>query len=333
MLNFTDAVILAPMVRVTNLPFRLTCYDYGADICYTEELIDYALLKSTRTQVGDMTLMTDPNDKIVFATIPREKDKLILQIGSNDGSRASRAIEPIADVISEVGLNLGCPVKKNRVCGIGHALSETPERAADVISTLKRNLNIPISAKIRIQNTREETNILIENLLHAGITSLTVHGRTKDMKGTDKANWEEIAFALEIAKKWGVPTIANGGVETFQDVDKIKQVTKCDGVMIGRAALENPSVFSSLGLSPPLEVTNKLLSYSINTRHVAYPPKYNVVHFNHGDNLMVEKIQKVKSFSEICRLFDVDYLDEVDLGKRSVGGNGEIDDKKINKSD
>ncbi|KAL0249171.1 hypothetical protein GEMRC1_004404 [Eukaryota sp. GEM-RC1] len=309
--NYSNAQILAPMVRVTNLPFRLLAYEYGADFCYCEELIDYGLLKCSRIDIGDLVQLAEPSGKVIFSTRPSvEKDRMIFQVGSNDGSRAAKALLPIADVLSEVGLNLGCPAPPNIKGNMGAALGEKPEQAADVIRTLNRGLNLPVSAKIRIQPTRQQTQVLVDNLIKAGICALSVHGRTRDMKGSQPALWDEIQFALDIAKRAGIPAIANGSVTSQDDVTRIKEATDCDGVMIGRAAQLNPSIFRRSGvIDDQLEVTKKYLQYVKESRMGSKPQymKYCVQHFLGQDRQIMEKINPLKTLSEVCAIVGVSY--------------------------
>ncbi|KAL0208566.1 hypothetical protein P9112_011153 [Eukaryota sp. TZLM1-RC] len=307
-LNYNDAQILAPMVRVTTLPFRLTCYDYECDIGYSEELIDHGLLKCQRVDIDDYTIYKQPNGKPVFTTVRSEKDKLVVQIGSKDGARAAKGLLPIADTFSEVNLNLGCPAPPNIKSGIGCALASKPEAAADVIKTLNRALNMPVSAKIRIQGTRQETQTLVDNLIKAGVCCLTVHGRTQEQKGRDKADWEEIGFALEIAQRAGIPTVANGSIASQEDVVKVKEVTKAEGVMIGRAAMMNCSVFRREGLVDEVDVTKRFLQHAEDSKNKeatrSASHKYILTHLMSTHKKVIQRVQAAKTFDEISSVLN-----------------------------
>ena len=115
----------------------------------------------------------------------------------------------------------------------------------DIVSTLHKGLRIPITVKIRILPTLEETLKLVETLVSAGAQLLTVHGRTKEMNKTKVGvtNWDWIA---KIREQIGgrIPLFANGSIASYEDVQRCLSVTGADGVMTSEAILESPALFS-----------------------------------------------------------------------------------------
>lgn len=95
--RYRDKLILAPMVRIGTLPSRMLALDYGADLVYTEEIIDFRLLRSKRI-INDALGTIDFIDSecvVVFRTCEREKDKVILQLGTADAERALAAAKVV----------------------------------------------------------------------------------------------------------------------------------------------------------------------------------------------------------------------------------------------
>ena len=110
---------------------------------------------------------------------------------------------------------------------------------------LSQHLDVPVTAKIRLgwdddtQNHPLVARIIEEN----GGALIAVHARTKTQGYTGQANWDAIA---EVKSAVSIPVLGNGDVHCVADIDRLKAHTKCDGVMIGRAAIGNPWIFSRL---------------------------------------------------------------------------------------
>ena len=144
-----------------------------------------------------------------------------------------------------IDVNLGCCAKSVSARGAGAGLLRDPRKIAVIINKLSNELDIPVTAKIRLgwdensQNYIQVAKIIEEN----GGQLIAVHGRTRAQAYDGEANWDAIA---EIKNAVTIPVIANGDVITVADIDKIKKHTSCDGVMIGRAAVSNPWIFSRL---------------------------------------------------------------------------------------
>jgi tRNA-dihydrouridine synthase 2 len=122
--------ILAPMVRVNTLPFRLLATEHGADIVYSEELVDRSVMRCRRV-VNDTTGAIefrhhDDQRKLIFSTVPEER--VVFQIGSACAADALRAAQVVARDVRAVDLNMGCPVKFSTAGGMGSALLTEPEK-------------------------------------------------------------------------------------------------------------------------------------------------------------------------------------------------------------
>jgi tRNA-dihydrouridine synthase 4 len=155
--------------------------------------------------------------------------------------------------VDAVDLNCGCPQKWAVAEGIGASLlkDEAADRTWSRLSSIlsagleaaSRHQALPVSVKIRIMSTAEETVELVRRVEALGAAWITVHGRTKNQRPSDKPDYDLIKLAKESV---GIPVIANGDVFTLEDAERIQAHTGVNGVMAARGLLENPGLFSGL---------------------------------------------------------------------------------------
>ncbi|KAL5106941.1 tRNA-dihydrouridine 20 synthase NAD P like [Taenia crassiceps] len=258
-MNFDGATVLAPMVHVSTHPMRLLALRYGATYVYTEEIIDYKLLRTTRFEnkrLGTIDYVCD-DGLIVFRTSPEEKGKVVLQLGTADATRALMAAQKVQDDVAAIDVNMGCPKRYSVKGGMGAALLRTPEKIKAILTELVRSLRVPVTCKIRILNTIEETLSLVRLIESTGVAAIAVHGRTREERPQD-ANHDDVIRAIAQAVK--TPVLANGGskdtIRLYEDIEFFRQATGAAGVMIARAAMWNPAIFAppSLDALPPSDV-------------------------------------------------------------------------------
>jgi nifR3 family TIM-barrel protein len=225
-------VFLAPLAGYTNYPFRRLCKGYGAGLCYTE-MVSAKGLKYGNENTQEL-LYTDENEGLTAA-----------QIFGNDPEIMRLACEhealkpfPIVDI------NMGCPVPKIYKNGEGSALLENPVLAEKIVKECVKSGKI-ITVKMRIGITEDKliTTEFAKRMEGAGASLITVHGRTKDKVYAGEVPYEEIAAAKKAVK---IPVIANGGVFSNADAERLLGETGADGIMVARAALFNPQVFCEL---------------------------------------------------------------------------------------
>lgn len=259
-------VIVAPMVRVCTLPFRLLTIDYGTDLVYTEETVDYKILRSVKryNEVLGTTDFIDKSDGTVFfRTCEKERNKVIFQIGTNDAQRALKVGKIVEPYVAGVDVNMGCPKEFSLKGGMGAALLSQPEKVKSILTTLVQGLSIPVTCKIRILNSLPETLQLCKMIEQCGVAALCVHGRTRQERPRHPNHNDVIR---EIAKALTIPVIANGGsreISSHQDIEKFRQDTGASSVMIARAAMWNCSILRPDGYLPLDTVIEKYLRYCI----------------------------------------------------------------------
>ncbi|CAH9066838.1 unnamed protein product [Cuscuta europaea] len=224
-MEYRNKMVLAPMVRVGTLPFRLLAAEYGADITYGEEIIDHKLLKCER-RVNDLLGTVDFVEKgtgsVVFRTCSEEKNRVVFQMGTSDAVRALSAAQMVSKDVAAVDINMGCPKSFSISGGMGAALLTKPELIHDILTTLRRNLDTPVTCKIRLLKCSQDTVQLARQIEKTGISALAVHGRKVPDRPRDLAKWSEIS---DIVSALSIPVIANGDVFEYDDFQRIKDAT------------------------------------------------------------------------------------------------------------
>ncbi|XP_053625320.1 tRNA-dihydrouridine(20) synthase [NAD(P)+]-like isoform X2 [Plodia interpunctella] len=211
---------------------------------------------------------------IVFRTCAEEKNKVVLQLGTCDAVRALKVGKLVENDVAAIDINMGCPKEFSVKGGMGVALMAQPDKACNILKTLVNNLSIPITCKIRIFDTAEDTLKLVNVLVSSGISAIAIHGRTQEERPQHAVHPDIILY---VAERISVPVIANGGskeIEKFSDINKFKTVTGCSSVMIARAAEWNCSIFRKEGLLPMDDVIREYLKLSVDYDNSPSNTKY-----------------------------------------------------------
>ncbi|KAL8916110.1 MAG: hypothetical protein Q9208_008706 [Pyrenodesmia sp. 3 TL-2023] len=176
---------------------------------------------------------------------PSHDRPLIVQFCANDPDDLLEAAQHVAPYCDAVDLNLGCPQGIARKGHYGSFLQESPNLIHSLVSKLAKDLDIPITAKMRILNTKEETLQYAKLLLDAGASWIAVHGRRREQKGhqTGLADWTMIRYLRDMLPKETV-IFANGNVLGHQELERCLQVTGADGVMSAEGNLCDPGIFA-----------------------------------------------------------------------------------------
>ncbi|RPD64574.1 FMN-linked oxidoreductase [Lentinus tigrinus ALCF2SS1-7] len=257
--DYKHGLMLAPMVRSGALPTRLYALKHGAKLVWGPETIDKAILHTTRG-VDPVTGVVSYHgkSKAIFTTHPIEKPFLIYQIGSADPELAVQAAKMVQQDVSGFDLNCGCPKPFSTHGGMGAALLTNPDLLCSILTALREAMppEITVSAKIRLLPSQEDTLKLVERIVNTGISALTVHCRTRNMRMKEKAVIERLREIVEFVERMGkgVAVIENGDCLGYEDSKRVREVTGAHSVMIATAAEANPTCFSPTPLKD-LELT------------------------------------------------------------------------------
>ena len=229
-------VFLAPLAGYTNYPFRSMCTRLGAGLTFTEMVSCKGLLYRSE-ETKKLLLHGDESPKAaqIFGSDPA----LMREVCESED------LAPF-DLID---INMGCPMPKVVRNGDGSALMENLPLAEKVISACARS-GKRISVKFRI-GVDEDHRIAAEfaRLCEgAGACMIAVHGRTRDKVYAGAPDYAQIAEAKNAVN---IPVIANGGIWSRPDMEKMLARTGADGVMIARAALYRPLIFCDLAGAAP----------------------------------------------------------------------------------
>ncbi|AGF57188.1 nifR3 family TIM-barrel protein [Clostridium saccharoperbutylacetonicum] len=225
-------VLMAPLAGYTCYPFRMLCYDLGAGLCYTE-MVNCNALK----------YKDEAMQKLLFTTSD-EKIKAAQLVGSDPRIMEKMARSEYLSEFDIIDINMGCPVPNVFKSGQGSALLGDLKRASSIIKGCKKSGKV-ITVKTRI-GIKEDVMIAGEFAKmceDAGADMVTIHGRSRNMMYYGTPYFNQIEQAKSVVK---IPVIANGGIFSIEEAEKMMNVTGADGIMVARYALENPFIFSEL---------------------------------------------------------------------------------------
>ncbi|RUP48117.1 hypothetical protein BC936DRAFT_144944 [Jimgerdemannia flammicorona] len=185
--------------------------------------------------------------------------------------------------------------------------------AIQILTNLVQNCGKPVTCKIRILETKDKTLELVKMIESTGVRALAVHCRTKDMRSSERAQWEILSDIVEAVRT--IPIIANGDVWCFDDIDKVKKLTNVSSVMIARGAQTNPSVFRMEGFLRYEEVVSAYLKKCVDTDNPYQNAKYTLLEMytesKHTKAPEYKLMSQAKSLRELCSIFGLgSYLDE-----------------------
>ena len=178
--------------------------------------------------------------------IHKDEGPVSLQLFGSDPKILSEMAKKIEErPFSVLDINMGCPVPKVVNNGEGSALMKNPKLVEEIVSSVVKAVQKPVTVKIRKGFDEEHVNAVeIAKIAEtAGAAAVAVHGRTREQYYAGEADWEIIAKVKEALT---IPVIGNGDVTDAQSAERLLTQTGCDGVMIGRAARGNPWIFSQV---------------------------------------------------------------------------------------
>ncbi|KAI8321918.1 FMN-linked oxidoreductase [Martensiomyces pterosporus] len=307
---YRNGFFLAPMVRIGTLPMRLLCLEYGADLVWTSEIVDKSIAGCERVvdaKTGVVAYIKDGRD--IFTTHPSEKSRVIFQMGSAGPETALAAAKMIEQDVAGIDLNCGCPKQFSIQGGMGAALMSDPDRLCSILDALVKNINLPISCKIRVFDDVDKTLDLIKRIAATGVSALTVHCRTKNMRPREKAMWHRLNDVVKTLPD--LPVILNGDVFKYEDAQRARDETGATSVMTARGAIENPSIFRPEGMLPPLDVAHVYIKTAVRMSNTFSNTKYSLMQmYPDTKSEQYIAVRSAKRYRDMCDAFGiVDFYD------------------------
>jgi len=220
------------MAGVTSYPFRLLCHEAGVGLVCTEMISSQALIRN------------HGKTREMIQIHPQERPVSIQLFGA-DPQVMAEAARIASEQANLLDINMGCGVPKVVKTGAGAALMAQPELAEQIVQAVVSAATVPVTVKMR-KGYREDqptAGELARRAQDAGATGVTIHPRIAGASYAHPADW---SFIAQIKRQLSIPVIGNGDVRTPHDAQRMMDETGCDGVMIGRAALGNPFVFTQV---------------------------------------------------------------------------------------
>lgn len=266
--QLVNPVIAAPMAGVTDKPYRQVCRDHGAAMVVSEMITSQSGLRDSAKTKFRSDLDGEP-EPVVVQIVGTEPDEL-----------ASAAQYNVANGAQIIDINMGCPAKKVCKKAAGSALLADEQRVSEILTRVVEAVDVPVTVKIRTGIAPERRNAVAIGKIaeQAGISAITIHGRTKDCKFDGHAEYDTIA---EVKQHLSIPVVLNGDITSPEAALTALKHTEADAVMIGRAAQGQPWLYRQVAdflatgqhtAAPDLAIRVRTVLKHIGAVHEFYGP-------------------------------------------------------------
>jgi tRNA-dihydrouridine synthase B len=223
---------LAPMAEVTDTYYRSLIKELGGVGLVVSEFISSEGLTRKNDRSHAMLKFSEAERPVAIQIYGGDPDRM---------DDAAAIVE--AEGVDIVDINMGCPVKKIVASGAGSGMLKNFDKAAHVVEKIVKRVKIPVTVKVRKGWETDNVLPLLKRFEEIGVSSIAIHGRTRNEAYTGASDW---AYIATVKSELRIPVFGNGDVKTPADAIRMFETTGVDGVMIGRAALHNPFIFRDI---------------------------------------------------------------------------------------
>ena len=224
-----NQIVLAPMAGISNTSYRKIIKEMGAGLIYAEMVSDKAIMYANE-KTFDLLKMSEEERPIAQQIFGSDVESFVIA-----AKKIEETMHP--DIID---INMGCPVPKVAIrAQAGSALLKDPDKIYEIVSSVVKAVNVPVTVKIRSGWDEKHINAVevAKKCEQAGASAITIHARTRSQGYSGKADWNIIK---QVKENVSIPVIGNGDVTSCELAKKMLDETNCDAVMIGRGVLGNP---------------------------------------------------------------------------------------------
>ncbi len=242
---------MAPLAGLTDSPFRILVKKYGATVLYSE-------------MASATALFYNPEETLKLLQFTKTERPYVVQLFGSDPAHFAVAVKIIEKKIKPDGIdiNFGCPVRKVTKQGAGSALMANLKQSRAVIQAVLANTKLPVSIKVRTESGKVKLKDFLQNISDLKIAALMIHGRTLK-QGFNGAI--DLSAIKEARQYFSGVILANGGIDSREEMKRALSETGADGVGIGRGALGRPWIFQEL-TKPKFQISPEQI-FKIAYRH------------------------------------------------------------------
>ncbi len=222
-------VISAPLAGITDFVLRQLIREYSSSCLLTTEMISSEAL----VQKSDSSI-TKSNEK---------ENPVSFQIEGHKPELMAKSAKILESKASIIDINMGCPINKIVKGNDGCSLMKDIELAKDIVTAVKNTVKIPVTCKFRLGWSQDTKNFIefAQKMQEAGADAVTIHARYRSQLYSGNADWSELA---KLRGEIDIPYFANGDITSPKSARKCLDISKADGIAIGRGVMGDLSLIS-----------------------------------------------------------------------------------------